>query len=121
MSSKVAAIQMVSSADVEQNLESASRLVADAASQGAALILLPEVFAVLEGGPMAQYGEVEGDTDGLIQGFLAALARQHQITLVAGTIPLVSRPGSAGDSLIEDGRVRASCLVYDNQGSQRAR
>ena len=121
MSSKVAAIQMVSSADVEQNLESAASLVADAAGQGAELVLLPEVFAVLEGGPMAQYAEVEGDRDAPIQGFLAALAQQCQITLVAGTIPLISRPGSTGDRLITDGRVRAACLVYDTLGRQIAR
>lgn len=124
MSSKVAAIQMVSSADVEANLEAAARLVEAAADIGATLVLLPEVFAVLEGGPMSQYGEIEGDKEAQIQGFLAALARQHNVILVAGTIPLISRPrkpDSDGDSLIQDGRVRAACLVYDSQGDQIAR
>ena len=124
MSNKVAAIQMVSSADVGANLETAARLVGAAADSGAKLVLLPEVFAVLEGGPMRQYGEVEGDREAQIQGFLAALARQHSVFLVAGTIPLISRPrqpGSDDDSLIADGRVRAACLVYDSKGDQIAR
>lgn len=124
MSSKVAAIQMVSSSDVQANLKSAASLVRAAAEAGAELVLLPEVFAVLEGGPMGQYGEVEGDREAPIQGFLAALARRHQLILVAGTIPLISRPrapDSTVDSLIADGRVRASCLVYDSQGDQIAR
>lgn len=122
MSSKVAAIQMVSSSNVEANLKSAAGLVEAAAEAGAELVLLPEVFAVLEGGAMSQYGEVEGDTEGPIQGFLATLARRHQLILVAGTIPLISRPpGSTADRLIADGRVRASCLVYDSQGDQIAR
>lgn len=124
MSNKVAAIQMVSSPDVKANLESAAALVQSAAERGAKLVLLPEVFAVLEGGPMSQYGEVEGDSAGLIQGFLSKLAREQEIILVAGTIPLISRPaepGSPDKSLIQDGRVRASCLVYDSRGDQIAR
>ncbi len=43
--SHVAAIQMISTADVTTNLEAAARLIADAADQGAKLILLPECFA----------------------------------------------------------------------------
>lgn len=117
MSHKVAAIQMVSSSKVEENLDAAGRLIASAASQGAELVLLPEVFAVLEGGPMREYGEREGE--GKIQRFLAAQAREHRIILVGGTIPLVTRPGlREGDPgwLIEDDRVRPSCLVYDAGG-----
>ncbi|MEX2469148.1 MAG: carbon-nitrogen hydrolase family protein [Pseudohongiellaceae bacterium] len=122
MGHKVAAIQMVSSSEVEDNLAAAGRLIASAAGQGAELVLLPEVFAVLEGGPMREYGEREGE--GTIQRFLAAQAREHRIMLVGGTIPLITRPGrSDGDPdwLIEDGRVRPSCLVYDASGACIAR
>ncbi|NQV71213.1 MAG: carbon-nitrogen hydrolase family protein [Pseudohongiella sp.] len=125
MSTRVAAIQMVSSASVEANLDAAARLIGAAAADGAELVLLPEVFAVLEGGPMRQYGEIEGEAgENSIQGFLSTQARQHQLILVGGTIPLISRPArlaSADDLLIQDGRVRASCLVYDSQGDQIAR
>jgi len=124
MKTTIAAIQMVSTASVEANLESASRLIADAAAKGAKLVLLPEVFAVLEGGPMQQYGEVEGDSTGLIQSFLSAAALQHKLVLVGGTIPLISRPQRSvedSDFLIADGRVRAACLVYDENGQQIAR
>jgi deaminated glutathione amidase len=125
MSTRVAVIQMVSSASVEANLDAAARLIGAAAADGAELVLLPEVFAVLEGGPMRQYGEIEGEAgENSIQGFLSTQARQHQLILVGGTIPLISRPArlaSADDLLIQDGRVRASCLVYDSQGDQIAR
>ncbi len=117
MTHKIAAVQMVSSADLDANLQSAAQLIAEASSQGARLVLLPEVFAVLEGGPMRPYGEEQGS--GPIQDFLSEQARSHQIILVGGTIPLISRAGKqAGEAayLIEDDRVRPASLVYDEKG-----
>ena len=122
MSHKVAAIQMVSTGRPEENLAAAGRLIAEAAEQGAGLVLLPEVFAVLEGGPMREFGEKEGE--GPIQDFLAGQAAQHGIFLVGGTIPLITRPGRREgdpDWLIGDGRVRPTCLVYDAGGRRIAR
>ena len=46
---RVAAIQMVSTPTIEQNLSAAARLISQAAERGAELIVLPEVFATLEG------------------------------------------------------------------------
>lgn len=122
MNSVVAVVQMISGADLDTNLQAASRLIAEASRQGANLVLLPEVFAVLEGGPMRQYGEVEGD--GPIQAFLAEQALKNQITLVGGTIPLISRPGVAPGApgyLVDRERVRPACLVFDAAGKQCAR
>ena len=122
MLSKVAAVQMVSTVDVDENLAAADRLISEAAEQGAELVLLPEVFAVLEGGPMRQYGEVEGT--GKLQEFLAGQARGNKLIVVGGTIPLISRPGksqSGAKHIIEDGKVRAACLVFDSEGKQIAR
>ncbi len=121
MLNKVAAIQMVSTDDVDENLATADRLIALAAERGADLVVLPEVFAVLEGGPMRQYGEKEGT--GKLQEFLADQARGNKLIVVGGTIPLISRPGKreSGDSIIEDEKVRAACLVFDSHGNQIAR
>ena len=122
MLSKVAAVQMVSTVDVDENLAAADRLISEAAEQGAELVLLPEVFAVLEGGPMRQYGEVEGT--GKLQEFLAGQARGNKLIVVGGTIPLISRHGksqSGAKHIIEDGKVRAACLVFDSEGKQIAR
>lgn len=122
MVDKVAAVQMVSTANLEENLQSAARLIAEAAAAGAGLILLPEVFAVLEGGPMRPFGEEEGS--GPIQEFLSGQARQHGIILVGGTIPLITRPGknpSDPDYFVDNERVRPSSLVYDSHGAQIAR
>ena len=46
--SLVAVIQMVSTADLSKNLESAERLIKEASEQGAKLVLLPENFALFE-------------------------------------------------------------------------
>lgn len=122
MASKVAAIQMVSTGNLDANLAAAERLLRQAAEQGAELALLPEVFAVLEGGPMAPFGEDQGS--GPIQEFLASQASALGLIVVGGTIPLLTRPGVSSDSpdyRLTDGRVRPACLVYDNEGRLQAR
>jgi len=121
---RVAAIQMVSTPTIEQNLSAAARLISQAAEKGAELIVLPEVFATLEGlSPLAEVGEIAhpaipslGATP--LQDFLASQAAKHALVIVGGTIPLLSREDG---SLIEDGRVRASSLVFNAQGERVAR
>lgn len=122
MGKKVAAVQMVSTANLDENLQSAARLIAQASAAGAGLVLLPEVFAVLEGGPMRPFGEEEGA--GPIQAFLSGQAREHGVILVGGTIPLITRPGkTANDSdyFVDNERVRPASLVFDASGAQIAR
>ncbi|MBT5906264.1 MAG: carbon-nitrogen hydrolase family protein, partial [Gammaproteobacteria bacterium] len=121
---RVAAIQMVSTPTIEQNLFAAARLISQAAEKGAELIVLPEVFATLEGlSPLAEVGEIAhpaipslGATP--LQDFLASQAAKHALVIVGGTIPLLSREDG---SVIEDGRVRASSLVFNAQGERVAR
>ncbi|MES3006890.1 MAG: carbon-nitrogen hydrolase family protein [Pseudomonadota bacterium] len=126
MNHKAAVVQMVSTASVETNLQAAGRLIDEAARAGAGLVLLPENFAVLDGGPLSQFAEIEGQADGLLQGFLAGKAREHAIYLIAGTMPMKSRrlATAATDpsgALITDGRVRPASLVYDPKGELVAR
>lgn len=120
---RVAALQMVSTDDIAANIKAAGRLIAEAAAAGAALVVLPENFAVLDGGPQAQFVEHEGNFDGLLQGFLSAQARLHGIELVAGTIPMLTRPVHSGHEpeLLTDGRVRPASLVFDRNGDIIAR
>lgn len=131
MNNKAAVIQMVSTASVETNLKAAGRLIDEAADAGASLVLLPENFAVLDGGPLGQFAEIEGDSGALLQKFLAGKAREHGIYLIAGTMPIKSRPRSLtttasglsvpAPDLIADGRVRPASLVYDPRGELAAR
>lgn len=121
--SRVAAVQMVSSADINNNIETARRLIDQAAAAGAGLVVLPENFAVLDGGPQARFAEVQGDLTAPLQGMLSAAARDHGLWLVAGTLPLISRPAVAGQEpqKLTDGRVRPASLVFSPQGLIAAR
>ncbi|MCG8415710.1 MAG: carbon-nitrogen hydrolase family protein, partial [Pseudomonadales bacterium] len=122
MKHKVAAVQMVSSGNVDANLKTAQGLIEQAAADGAELVLLPEVFAVLEGGPMRPFAEEFGN--GHIQSFLAEQARQHEIILIGGTIPLSSRPNLDSDDpdyLVDGDRVRPASLVFGTDGACLAR
>lgn len=120
---RVAAVQMVSSADIAGNTDSARRLIAQAAAAGAGMVVLPENFAVLDGGPQARFAEVEGDLTAPLQGMLSRAARDHGIWLVAGTLPLITRPAIAGQppEKLTDGRVRPASLVFSPQGLIAAR
>ncbi len=78
------AVQMTSTADRGRNLETALRLVNEAADLGAKLVGLPENFAYMgpEEGRLATAETVEGPT----LGALRELARKRSIFVVAGSI-----------------------------------
>ena len=108
---RVAAIQMSSQADVPENLELADRLLGEAASEGCALALLPENFALMpkKGRDKAAHAEEPGQ--GPIQAFLGEAAQRHGLWIVAGSMPLRSP---------EQERVYGACPVYDPSGTQQA-
>lgn len=109
---KVAGIQMVSAASVEQNLKTADMWIERAAAQGARLIVLPEYFCLMGRKETDKLVVAEVEGSGPIQQFLSEAARKHNIYLSAGSIPLVS-PDPA--------RVFNSQLVYDPNGQQLVR
>jgi deaminated glutathione amidase len=109
---RVAGIQMVSAATVAPNLEAASRLIAQAAAQGAQLVALPEFFPLLGRRDTDKVDVREPAGDGPIQACLADAARRHRVWLVGGTLPLVAP---------EPRRVMNSCLVYAPTGELAAR
>lgn len=114
---RVASLQMVSGPEPRANLESAARLLAEAAGRGARLAVLPENFAVF-GGDTAGCGRGEALPGGQLRQFLGEQARRHGLWIVAGTLPTVALPGGGE---LGDGRVRAACFLYDDQGREVAR
>lgn len=111
--SSLVALQMVSGPEVAANLAVAAELLAKAADRGAQLAVLPENFALMGRRESDKLAVQEAEGDGLIQTFLAEQAARHRLWLVGGTIPL----RTAGDNQ----RVRAACLLFDDQGCQVAR
>ncbi len=109
---KVAAIQMVSAASVESNIERAGYWIAEAAKQGAQLVVLPEYFCLMGRKETDKLSVAETEGVGPIQDFLSDAARQHHIYLSAGSIPLVSP---------DAGRVFNTQLVFNPQGEQISR
>jgi nitrilase len=103
----VAAVQMVSTPVVAENMAAARRLVAQAAAGGADLVALPEYWPIMGMSDADKVAHAEQPGAGLIQEFMAGQAREHGIWLVGGTLPLVSG---------EPGKVLNATLVYDPQG-----
>lgn len=109
---KVAALQMVSVPDVQANLAQAGELIAQAAADGAQMVLLPEYFCFMGFKDTDKVALRETPGDGPIQSFLSHAAQTHGVWVVGGTLPLVAP---------EAGRVLNTTLVFDPHGVQVAR
>ncbi len=109
---KIAAVQMISGPDVAPNLETAGRLIAEAAAAGAQLVALPEYFPLIGATDADRLAAREIDGSGPMQDFLAATARRHGLWLIGGSIPLRAD---------DPARLRNACLVFDPQGQRVAR
>ena len=109
---RTAVIQMVSSADVETNLQITADLIQRAVADRAEFILLPENFAFMGHDEHDKVAILEAPGTGPIQEFLKTQAQQHAIWLMGGTIPLKA---SVPD------KIRAACLLYNPTGECVAR
>ena len=109
---RVSALQMVSTPDRERNLAEAERLIAEAAADGAQLVLLPEYFCFMGFKDTDKLTVREAYGDGPIQRFLADAARRHHVSIIGGTLPLTAPEAT---------RVLNTTLVFDPQGNEVAR
>lgn len=109
-----AVIQMVSQDDVLVNLASARRLLEQAARGGARLAVLPENFAAMGRRDLAELGRAEADGHGPILPWLKQAARDLNLWIVAGTIPL---PPDAQPAA----KAHACSLLINERGERVAR
>lgn len=109
---RIAALQTVATPNVDRNLDTARRLIAEAARDGAQLVVLPEYFCFMGHHDRDKLALAEAPGDGPIQAMLAEAARRHAVWVVGGTLPL--RSGQA------DRVFNASC-VYSPEGVLTAR
>jgi nitrilase len=108
----VAAVQMVSTPNVDENMATCARLLAAAAATGARLVTLPEYWPIMGMKDTDKVAHAEQPGAGPIQEFMAASAREHGVWLIGGTLPMVSQ---------EAGKVLNTTLVYDPQGKLASR
>jgi nitrilase len=109
---KIAALQTVSTPDVDRNLDAAARLIERAAQQGAQLVALPEYFCLMGHRDSDKLMHAEAPGNGPIQQFLSQQAKQHGLWLIGGTLPLRA---DAPD------RARNACCVHAPDGTLAAR
>lgn len=117
MKCRVAAIQMVSTFDVEANLRSAEQQLRAAAEAGAELAVLPENFAVLDSDNLLRWADEE-QRNRIFSSFVETMARTLGLWIVAGTIPMRTRRDG---TLVEGNRVRAASILFAPDGAVFAR
>ena len=109
---KIASIQMISTPDLQENLDTASKLLTQAAKAGAQLAVLPEYFCLMGLKDTDKVRIKEKLGDGPIQSQLANMAKVNGIHLVAGTIPLEAQ---------DSNKVLNTTLVFDPKGQRISR
>ena len=109
---KVAAIQMVSTPDVNTNLQSARQLLKQAADAGTEIAVLPEYFCLLGSKDTDKLGIAERFGQGPLQDFLSQCAIDYKLWIAGGTIPLATDQPS---------QVSNTTLVYNPTGQCVAR
>ncbi len=109
---KVAAVQMCSGDGRDANLATAGRLLQEAARQGARVAVLPENFSMMAQRDADRRALAEPDGAGPVQDFLARMAAQLKLWIVAGSVPIANGAGE---------RSAQSCLVYAADGRRAAR
>jgi nitrilase len=109
---KIASIQMVSTPNLNENLERAAYLIKAASDSDSKLVVLPEYFCLMGLKDTDKVNVREAAGSGPIQERLAAIAQENNIYLVAGSIPLEAQ---------ESNKVLNTSLVFNPLGEQIAR
>ncbi|WNU97323.1 carbon-nitrogen hydrolase family protein [Neisseria sp. DTU_2020_1000833_1_SI_GRL_NUU_006] len=114
---RAAAVQMISSTDPDNNINTMKRLVRQAAEQGADWVLLPEYWPLMgckDTDKLAFAEPLVGSNfsetrSARFQTTLSETAAEYGVVLFGGTIPLQSP---------DLGKVMNTMLVYDRDGTQ---
>lgn len=107
----VSIAQMNSQNDIEENFNTIESFVVESKAQGASLIVFPENFVCFAAGKQRETAERFED----IQNRLETLAFNHQIWIVAGTLPCPYRPDGI---IVPDGRVRTTSLCISPEKTE---
>jgi nitrilase len=103
---------MVSTPSVDENIATVRKRIAQAAEQGAQLVLLPEYWPTMGMHERDKLALAERLDAGPIQSFMSAIAREHKLWLIGGTLPLVTP---------DEDKVWNTTMVYGPDGVRVAR
>ena len=103
---KAAAIQMNSSDQVDSNLSKAESLLTQAKDAGADVCFLPENFAFM-GHPKELLNSVMEDEAGPIQTRISNIAKEQEIWIIAGSIPVKD---------IKTGKAFSRSIAFNDEG-----
>ena len=101
------ALQMTSTPNVDDNLETVANAMAAANIENDSLVVLPECFAYFGGKDKGQLSVAEKKGNGPIQSRLSQLAKQHHCYLVSGTFPLTTD---------DPNKFSAACMLFGPDG-----
>jgi predicted amidohydrolase len=104
---RIAAVQMTSGADKQQNLDAATRLIRKAAESGAQFVGVPENFSWM--GPEPERDQNAETLEGSTLARMATLARELKITLLAGSVLESGAPG---------GRLYNTSVLFGPEGQR---
>ena len=107
----ISILQLASGGDVQSNLDKACEGIKQAALAGAKLVALPEEFATLGLSSEAKGALAEKEGEGPLQNQLAQCASDHNIWIIAGTLPIQAA----------NQKITSTCLVFDAKGKIQGR
>jgi predicted amidohydrolase len=109
MQLKIAALQMISTRNVAENLDKATQMIAEAACNGAQVVVLPEFFAkITTSDDPYRTNHAEDFGNGVIQSYLKDIAVLHGVYIIAGSMLLNSSTAN---------KFYNSCLVISPDGA----
>ena len=112
MNSKIAAVQMASGPQIKANLMEATRLIREAATKGAGMVVLPENFALMAMTESENIDMAEEEGKGQIQDVIRQCAIDNKVWIVAGSIPLKTDNSK---------KANAASLMFNDKGEIVAR
>ncbi|MBF0610235.1 MAG: carbon-nitrogen hydrolase family protein [Magnetococcales bacterium] len=107
-----AVIQMCSGNNREKNLASAGKLMKEAASRGAKLLVLPENFSFMGRNEEEKRAHREDPENSPSLNFLKEFAKEQKVWIVGGTIPMASEV---------EGKSFGACFLVSADGKVKSR
>ena len=107
---KAACIQMCSSINIRENIESAKELITEAAREGAELIITPEMTTLLDRNSERLFKEAQMEDKDIALPIFSKLAQDLGINLVIGSIPIKVSPEKCANRayfLNQEGNIKA--------------